>query len=118
VSYPGYELIISRSGHHRFILKDIPELIFDHVNEEVRPDLRDSHFIRLPVDTIPDKRVFIFRYLKEDLLSLVRKQIPMPITRRILKDSLSGLNEMHSQDIIHLGNGALFRMTMPKANEC
>lgn len=93
---------LATSGHNQFILKDIPELIFDHFNEEIRPNLRDSPFIRLPVDTIPDERIFVFRYLKEDLLSLVRKQISMHVTKKILKDSLRGLNELHSQDIIHL----------------
>jgi hypothetical protein len=77
--------------------------MFDHFNEEIRPNLRDSPFLRLPVDTITGHRVFVFRYLTEDLLSLVRKQISMPLTKKILKDSLRGLVNIHSQDIIHLG---------------
>jgi hypothetical protein len=40
-------------------------------------------------------------------MSLVRKQIPMYATKIILKDSLRGLTEMHSQDVIHLGDEAL-----------
>ncbi|KAF1921810.1 kinase domain-containing protein [Ampelomyces quisqualis] len=93
---------LASSGHDQFILKDIPELIFHHFNKEVRPNLRDSPFIRLPVDTIPEERIFVLRYLKEDLLSLVRREISMQTTKRILKDSLRGLVELHSQDIIHL----------------
>ncbi|KAF1842332.1 kinase-like protein [Cucurbitaria berberidis CBS 394.84] len=77
---------LATSGQDRYILKDIPELIFDHFNEEIRPNLRDSPFIRLPVDTIPNKHIFI----------------SMHVTKKILKDSLRGLVELHSQDIIHL----------------
>jgi hypothetical protein len=97
----------SRSGNHRFVLKDILELIINHFPQEVQPKLRHNVYLRLPVDTIPDKRIFVFKYLKEDPMSLVRKQIPMYATKIILKDSLRGLTEMHSQDVIHLGDEAL-----------
>jgi serine/threonine protein kinase len=96
-------LIFSRSGHDRCILKDVPEVMFNHFNEEIRPNLRDSPFLRLPMDSISDQRILVFKYLEEDLLSLVRKRIPMHLTKRILKDSLKGLVEMHEQDIVHLG---------------
>lgn len=92
------------AGSDQFVLKDIPELIFEHFNDEVRPNLRDSPFIRLPVDVIPDKRIFVFEFLEEDLFSLIKKQVPPHITRKILKDSLQGMAESHSQDIVHLGN--------------
>jgi serine/threonine protein kinase len=95
-------------------LKDVPKLIFNHFNEEVRPNLRDSPFIRLPVDTVSDQRILVFKYLKEDLLTLVRKKIPTDATKRILKDSLKGLAEMHDQDIIHLGNATFHDRTLPK----
>jgi len=87
----------------------MPELVFDHFNEEIRPNLRDSPFIRLPVDTIPEERIFVFSWLKEDLLSLVRREISMQTKKHILKDSLRGLVELHSQDIVHLGNEAFYK---------
>jgi hypothetical protein len=114
VSRTGCKLTFFRSGHDQFILKDIPELIFDHFNEEIRPNLGNSPFIRLPADTIPSERIFVFEYLKEDLLSLVRKHISMHATKKILKDILRGLVEMHNQDIIHLGEHPLSTITMPK----
>lgn len=93
------EITPLRSGHDQSILKDIPELIFDYFSEEVRPNLRDSPFIRLPVDTIPGQRIFVFEYLKENLLSLVKRGMSKQTAKNIPKDSLRGLVELHSQDI-------------------
>ena len=110
-------ITLFRSGHDRFILKDIPELIFNHFNEEIRPNLRDCPFIRLPVDTISGERIFVFRYLKEDLLSVVKRDISMQSAKRILKDSLRGLVELHDQDVVHLGNEAFQQTTMSETDE-
>jgi hypothetical protein len=93
-----------RSGKDQFILKDIPHAIFSNFNEKIRPQLRESRYLRLPWDTIPGQRVFVYKYLTDDFLSLVRKQIPMRVTKQILKDSLRGIAELHDQHIVHLGN--------------
>ncbi|OBT74544.1 hypothetical protein VF21_07538 [Pseudogymnoascus sp. 05NY08] len=90
------------SGQDRFILKDIPEDILSNFNEKIRPQLRESPYIRLPCDTIPDQRVFVYKYLTDDFLSLVKKQISMRARKRILRDSLRGIAELHGQEIVHL----------------
>lgn len=98
-------------------MKDIPPGIFEHPNEYIRPNLRDCPFIRVPIDIIPDHRIYVFNYLKEDFLSLVKKQIPLHVTKKILKDSLRGLAEMHSLDIAYLGDGILSRLSLSKLTE-
>ena len=47
--------------------------------------------------------MLVYEYLDNDLLSLVRKQIPLRARQKILKDALQGLADMHDCDIVHLG---------------
>jgi serine/threonine protein kinase len=94
---------LATNGETRFILKDIPELIFDHYNHEIQPNLPKSRFIRVPLDVIPEQRIFVFKYLDSDLLSLVRKGTSDRNAKRILKDSLMGLAQLHEKDVVHLG---------------
>lgn len=41
--------------------------------------------------------------MDDDFLSLARKQISMQARKQILKASLQGIAELHSHDIVHLG---------------
>jgi hypothetical protein len=93
---------LATNGETRFILKDIPEPVFDHYNHEIQPNLLKSRFIRVPLDVIPEQRIFVFKYLDSDLLSLVRKGISDRNAKGILKDSLMGLAELHGRDVVHL----------------
>jgi hypothetical protein len=55
------------------------------------------------VDTIPDHRIFVYQYLNDDFLSLVRYQIPVRARKEILKATLQGIADVHDRDIVHLG---------------
>lgn len=55
-------------------------------------------------DTAPDQSIFVFKYLKENLLGLVQKDLPIAVTKRILKDALRGLAALHDKDIVHNGS--------------
>ncbi|KAK2781483.1 hypothetical protein FQN53_000574 [Emmonsiellopsis sp. PD_33] len=81
---------------------DIPKTIFSSFDEDIRPRLCESPFLRLPHDTIPDQQIFVYKYMKDDFLGLVRKQVSMQARKQILKASLRGIAEMHSHDIVHL----------------
>jgi hypothetical protein len=102
--HPTRKLTTFRSGQDKFVLKDIPKDIFSGFNEKIWPQLRESPYIRSPWDTIPGQRIFVYKYLTDDFLSLVKKQIPMRARKQILKASLQGIAELHDQDVIHLGN--------------
>lgn len=78
--------------------------MFSNFNDIIRPRLREHVHLRLPVDTIPNQYIFVYKYLTDDFLSLVRKQIPMEARKQILKASLQGIAELHDRDIVHLGN--------------
>lgn len=53
------------------------------------------------MDTIPDKSMFVFKHFTDHLLTLAQKDIPLVVVKRILKDALTGLAELHDQDIVH-----------------
>ncbi|KAI8945849.1 kinase domain-containing protein [Xylaria longipes] len=93
---------LATSGSEKFVLKDIPKNIFSNFNENIQPRLREHPNIRLPSDTIRDQRIFAYRYLTDDLLSLVKKQISRQARKQILKDGLRGIAELHDRDIVHL----------------
>ncbi|KAL4802518.1 putative calcium/calmodulin dependent protein kinase [Aspergillus unguis] len=88
-----------RSGQKSFILKDVPKEILDNFNQIVRPELRQSPYIRVPCDTVPGKRILVYEYLSHDFLALA-KNISVQARKKILKDSLRGLAELNARDIV------------------
>jgi serine/threonine protein kinase len=54
-------------------------------------------------DTCADESIFVFKYLKVNLLVLVQKNLPIATTKKILRDALRGLAAMHDKDIVHNG---------------
>ncbi|KAE8829708.1 hypothetical protein P3342_008312 [Pyrenophora teres f. teres] len=93
---------LATSGKDQFVLKDIPRNIFLNFNENIRPKLPRTSRILLPLDTIPNEQIFVYEYLKDDFLNLVRKQIPMRARKQILKATLEGIADMHDRDVVHL----------------
>ncbi|GAD96440.1 calcium/calmodulin dependent protein kinase, putative [Paecilomyces variotii No. 5] len=93
---------LATSGRNQFVLKDIPESIFFHFNKEIKPRLAHAPYIRLPCDHIPGQRILVYQYLTYDFLRLVQKRIPIRSRKKILKDSLRGIAELHDRDVVHL----------------
>ncbi len=98
------------------MLKDIPKSIFSNFNENIQPRLHEHPNIRLPIDTIRDQRIFAYRYLTDDFLSLVKKQISLRARKQILKASLRGIAELHDRDIVHLGKAIHFMLSRRQAS--
>lgn len=90
--------------------------IFSNFNNKLRPKIPESRYIRLPTDTIPGERVFVYKFLTDDFLSLVRKQLPMRARKQILKDSLRGIADLHDREIVHLGRTTRATSRNLKAN--
>ncbi|OAL47917.1 kinase-like protein [Pyrenochaeta sp. DS3sAY3a] len=100
-------LVGSTGRHYSFkrLIQERPHFgcnMFLAFNENIRPKLSQTARIRLPLDTIPDQRIFVYQYLKDDFLSLVRNEIPMRARKEILKATLQGITDMHDRDIVHL----------------
>ncbi|KNG88038.1 hypothetical protein ANOM_004084 [Aspergillus nomiae NRRL 13137] len=86
----------------QFILKYIHPVNFEDF-EEVNNRLRgNASHVRLAVDTIPDKSMFVFEHFTGHLLALAQKDLPLVVIKRILKNALTGLAELHDQDIVHI----------------
>lgn len=93
---------LAKCGQDQFVLKDIPKDIFDNFHEKIWPQLQQCSFIRLPCDTIPGQRIFVYRYLTSDFLNLVKEGLPPGARKRILRPSLQGIAEFHGRDVAHL----------------
>lgn len=65
--------------------------------------LSTSRYLRLLQDTIPDRSMFVYNELKDYLLSLAQEDLPLLLTKRILKGTLQGLDELHHGNIVHTG---------------
>lgn len=63
--------------------------------------LRNCTYIRLAQDTIPERSIFFYKYFSDDLLGLTREDLPIALTKKILKDTLRGLAELHDQKKKH-----------------
>lgn len=59
--------------------------------------------LRVPLDTIPDQRVFVYKYLSDDFLHLVRKGLPIQAYRKVLRATLQAISHLHGRDVVHLG---------------
>ncbi|KAI3085200.1 hypothetical protein CBS147339_1450 [Penicillium roqueforti] len=100
VSPPRQVYRASADGQN-FILKYIHPIDFEDL-QEVNNRLRgNASHVRLTVDTIPNKSMFVFETFTGHLLTLAQKGLPLPVTKKILKDALTGLAQLHDQDIVH-----------------
>lgn len=99
-------------GNQKFILKYVHEVNFKDL-QDINNRLRGgANHVRLVNDTIPEKSMFVFQYFADHLLHLVQKDLPLTATKRILKDALRGIAELHDQDIVHTGSFHPFRGAM------
>lgn len=63
-------------------------------------DLRSSPYLRVAEDAIPDQSMFAYKYLQDHLLSFAQKDLPLPLTKQILRDSLRGIAALHEKGIV------------------
>jgi hypothetical protein len=59
--------------------------------------------------------MFVYEYFADDLLSLVQKDLPIALTKRILKDTLRELTALHEQQIVHTGKFSISSPWDPQA---
>ena len=93
----------ARSQGTQFVLKDIPSAIHSNYNDLVQPHLVDNRYLRLPCDSIPSRNIFVYEYSVESLLSFSRRSVPVNTRMQILQAASRCIAELHSRDIVHLG---------------
>jgi serine/threonine protein kinase len=92
----------NRDGNQKFVLKEIPRNNYEFCLEIYRK-LGSCPYVRGLEDTAANHSIFVFKYLKENLLGLIQNNLPIATTKRILKDALRGLAALHDKDIVHNG---------------
>ena len=85
-----------------FLLKEVVKSDFEYYLDMYR-SLGSCHYIRSLHDTIPEKSMYVFKYYTGHLLSLAHKNLPIALTKRLLKDTLYGLAELRDTNIVHTG---------------
>lgn len=64
-------------------------------------DLRTSPYVRVAVDEVPEQSMFVYRYLRESLLSFAQREVSISVVKRVLRDSLRGIAALHGRGIVH-----------------
>ncbi|MCJ1250871.1 hypothetical protein MMC30_008099 [Trapelia coarctata] len=91
---------VSILRYQKFVVKDVSQSDFKYFQDMYR-GLRNCPYLRLPQDTVAGQSMFIYKYFTNDLLCLGQRDLPMALTKRILKDTLRGLASLHDQHIVH-----------------
>ncbi|OJJ43918.1 hypothetical protein ASPZODRAFT_72814 [Penicilliopsis zonata CBS 506.65] len=103
-SFPPRQVYLATSAEDerkRFILKYIHSVNFDDL-QVINNRLRNcARHVRLPQDIIPEKSMFVFEYFTDHLLHLAQTDLSVAARKKILKDALHGIAELHDQDIVH-----------------
>ncbi|KAI1777265.1 kinase-like domain-containing protein [Hypoxylon cercidicola] len=97
---PPRHVYLATAGGERYVLKDLSQFSFA-LYQDLYGRLRDSPYLRLSCDCIPEQSIFVYRYFSDHLLNLAQEDPPLPCIKRILKDALRGLADLHDQDIVH-----------------
>ncbi|KAF2803431.1 uncharacterized protein BDZ99DRAFT_526780 [Mytilinidion resinicola] len=93
---------LAMSGDQKYVLKSVQPKSFQYF-QDMFNDIRNSPYfpyVRVADDSIPDKSMFAYKYLKDHLLGFVQKDVPLPVTKRILRDALRGIAAMHDKGIV------------------
>lgn len=88
-----------------FIVKDVHQCNFEYLLAIYRR-VGSCPYIRLLHDTVLEQSMFVYKYFTGHLLSLAKKDLPIALTKRILKDTLRGLAALHDQNIVHNGTSS------------
>ncbi|KAL9625998.1 MAG: hypothetical protein Q9204_007667 [Flavoplaca sp. TL-2023a] len=97
--FPRSYVYLTTWGNQKFVVKNI--LADFEYYQDMQRALDGSRYLRLLQDTIPCKSMFVYKYYKDHLLSLAQEDLPLLLTKRVLKDTLRGIAELHHQNIVH-----------------
>ena len=98
--FPNFQL--PSAGEKPFVLKEVSQSDFKYYLDIYR-SLRSCVYLRLLQDTIQEQSMFVYQYFAGDLLSLAQMDLPIALTKRILKDTLRGLAVLYDHNIVHTG---------------
>ncbi|KAI0818195.1 kinase-like domain-containing protein [Xylaria sp. FL0064] len=91
---------LAKAGSEKFILKKVSDFFYAAHEDRFRP-VRGCPNLRLACDKIPEQSTLVYGYFSDHLLSLAQTDLPIQVTKRILKDALRGLAALHEHNIVH-----------------
>ncbi|KAI0818037.1 kinase-like protein [Xylaria sp. FL0064] len=93
---------VYRATHEgkQFILKDIIPGDFDYIIS-LQKHVEHSPHVRIAVDSIPERHMFVFPYLEKGLLHVDTAALSSVAKKAIIRDALTGLADLHDEHIIH-----------------
>ncbi|RDK43510.1 hypothetical protein M752DRAFT_283201 [Aspergillus phoenicis ATCC 13157] len=105
---PSCRLIVNSRLHHTTSTATTSSIHIDKyigqsgylqdINNRLR---NNASHVRLPQDIIPDKSMFVFEYFTGHLLHLAQQDLSLQTRKRLLKEGLRAIAEMHDKDIVH-----------------
>ena len=98
-------LILSFYTSHegkQYILKDILPGDFQYILE-LQKLVGDSPHVRTIVDSLPDRHIFVYPFLDTNLQLIETTKIAPAVKKKILRDALAGLADLHDKNIYHTG---------------
>lgn len=106
-TFPLRQVYSTTANSQKFMLKYIHEVNFTDL-QDIDNRLRGTaNHVRLVKDAIPEKFMFVFQYFDDHLLTLARRDLSISMTKRILRDALCGIAELHDHNIVHTGSSPL-----------
>ncbi|KLU87145.1 CMGC protein kinase [Magnaporthiopsis poae ATCC 64411] len=63
--------------------------------------LEHSPHVRTPVDAIPDRHFLVYPYLRRNLLGLRFGLVTPVVKKKLIRDALAGLADIHDKGILH-----------------
>ncbi|KAF1851293.1 kinase-like protein [Cucurbitaria berberidis CBS 394.84] len=91
---------LALSDNQKYVLKKLSATRYAYL-EPLYDDVRSSPYVRVAADAIPDESMFAYTYFRGHLLGFTDKDVPLSITKQILKDALRGIAALHHKDIVH-----------------
>lgn len=96
-------MVNSAEDKRKYVLKNIFPTKFE-CQLNMQMSLRDCPNLRVAIDTVPEHLLFVYNHCAGHLLALTKKHILSDkAKKRILRDALIGLADLHEQNILHGG---------------
>ena len=104
-----------RCGNQTFVLKHVPESMFEH-SLKLKEEFSKCSRLQIPYDFNREMRVLAFEHLQDNLRSFMKKNkgiLPLRVIKRILFEVGLAVKALHDRDWIHSGTKSFKRS--PKA---
>ncbi|ORY18338.1 kinase-like domain-containing protein [Clohesyomyces aquaticus] len=97
---PLGRVYLASGDSQQYVLKSVMQNDFTYF-QYLYKDLQSSPYVRVADGAIPDKSMFAYKYFKDHLLAFAQEDVPVPLVKRLLRDSLRGIASLHGKNIVH-----------------